>query len=1031
MRFISLAQTFLLCILSLSLSLQSVFAETALDPALTVTKAPLTIEVPPATLDALTPEARALLGVFLQSLSGAVQRVTGVQVTYPASSFPNSPESIISLRDLFISPDVQAELRELAGRKFTPEQLEQIHQTATYRVQSPKFHQDYVWQVSRFIQRGEVNIKADVRYDAAQAVYHLSVGLPESILGKKPLSFNHGAKLLVSDAIGNVFDLLVGLPQEVQALSESEVQARYQQEKEDYVFTKLRGEFDLRLFERDPTEEAPKPGELTGRQKRLQRISEVVRQITRAVSQQWGRDLAAETQAVRQEVEAEVRTGTLQSNEVDQAIADRILYRKNSRLMLAFRTSKDLNAIDMGLSELVANNAWAQEISTNIQLDYAFQKEQGLQKKRLELEAAHPILAQVPASRERESWIDRQLNLEAQKIDADLTPKMNQEIRTTLSRFQLRHELAIFKAGQEFDETLGKARLEELRERQEAKVIRTFNILKSWNPSKWVEQGADGKYYLNRYLRRQVASDHFGWRVNTFMKRWMVTATAWTYALIHENLWNGPVGIRSLVQKDPFVNSVRVDEVTGKITPDEKSKTTTLRSRMRALGEYSRAQRERFKQRESGVAGKVFSSLWVYGFDVFGVGIFIRFIGLPVAQLTVTLANIAVSAVGSTASVFPLGSLVAWAVNASLYNFEASDRGLPTRRGFFKLLPRSVSKGARRFLPLLTQVAIPAVGGTVELLLTLFGRVPWHAGGAGFYGLRGGAYSALVRRLYDGAVRQLINKIGRTVSRDQKFGEKLIEGPGMSSKFFFQVDPSLAILALQAQMESLEAGRIAEEAKRAASEPAVKLEALLKGPGVLVGQIPANGGLVPGVIAQDQAAVQKALAEGAAAQAKRYGDLLNIPHRSEIRFKAEDLKAVLQRGAALAEAYYQSRMPTWPEGAKEEFWKQRKLTEGDYLGLASQLLGQIFSPEVLTSLEETDKALTIEVPTEGLATAAQRLVDGVNLERLDERFSSRRRSESTEKVPVRQRVVDLAEKRDLCRPALSNLALGYLAKADL
>ena len=104
---------------------------------------------------------------------------------------------------------------------------------------------------------------------------------------------------------------------------------------------------------------------------------------------------------------------------------------------------------------------------------------------------------------------------------------------------------------------------------------------------------------------------------------------------------------------------------------------------------------------------------------------------------------------------------------------------------------------------------------------------------------------------------------------------------------------------------------------------------------------------------------------------------------SKIRLTESDLKVVLTEGARMVEMFYPeavlARMSNVPGGTLSEkddlqntngtpadaaviqFWAGHSLPENDWLGLASNLLTEVFSADFLTPLQEIDTAFALKV----------------------------------------------------------------------
>ena len=102
---------------------------------------------------------------------------------------------------------------------------------------------------------------------------------------------------------------------------------------------------------------------------------------------------------------------------------------------------------------------------------------------------------------------------------------------------------------------------------------------------------------------------------------------------------------------------------------------------------------------------------------------------------------------------------------------------------------------------------------------------------------------------------------------------------------------------------------------------------------------------------------------------------------NKIRLTENDLKIVLTEGTRMVELFYPdavlgrmacSDQPSLGKGldslekgshctAIHQFWMEQNLQENDWLGLASNLLTEVFSLEFLTPLQDVDTVFSLKV----------------------------------------------------------------------
>jgi hypothetical protein len=247
----------------------------------------------------------------------------------------------------------------------------------------------------------------------------------------------------------------------------------------------------------------------------------------------------------------------------------------------------------------------------------------------------------------------------------------------------------------------------------------------------------------------------------------------------------------------------------------------------------------------------------------------------------------------------------------------------------------------------------------------------------------------LSRRAWDWTVYGiLIRNFARIPGRESKSLFRRIAGPGLSSNYFFQVAPDVAVVALWASMESGEHARYRANTEELLAWPVAAYEAFLK-PFVVATQAlradVSRGSLGYARVADDRKAHLEALKDALRGNDELYAKLLAVPERSGIKMTAENLTATLKTGAVLAQRFYGGLFAAqrWTPEQVAAFWAARKLEPGDWVGVAKSHLAAVFGPAFLIPLEETDKSLRIEIHEPGLADYARSLENGIAPDELD------------------------------------------------
>lgn len=295
-----------------------------------------------------------------------------------------------------------------------------------------------------------------------------------------------------------------------------------------------------------------------------------------------------------------------------------------------------------------------------------------------------------------------------------------------------------------------------------------------WRPSNWriVYSEEEARFKIFKMWEVNVTSSYPFWKLGNFFHRTASYLNNMLFILGPGNILSSSLGIRALLERQPFYPIKTVDPNTGQLKDDITFKVQTLRSRIHTIWSSIRASRTRFEELpDSGFLGKslarFFNRLWNYGFKGF-LGIFLVLLIQPL----MTILNIGVSSLLMIVSpIFaPVLSLF-----VTLLEIIIFDGNVPVNSVFFYLY--RIFIGIGKFL-----ISILGVS-CVPLLAIVVGI---------FSFLR---YS--LRSSYDAVLfYTIIRRFARVPARNG-FGIRRIKGPGLQSQFYFQISSDLAVLALQ------------------------------------------------------------------------------------------------------------------------------------------------------------------------------------------------------------------------------------------
>ena len=335
---------------------------------------------------------------------------------------------------------------------------------------------------------------------------------------------------------------------------------------------------------------------------------------------------------------------------------------------------------------------------------------------------------------------------------------------------------------------------------------------------------------------------------------------------------------------------------------------------------------------------------------------------VALGQPALTVINLALTTALTLTSVLwaPLAALLGWAFNLVIYDHNAQD--------------------GRRLLPLVQLVVGDlALGGVVRMAAALVGAGVFHPV-VGALAVLWGNLRAGLRAGYDLLVRSLIiRRLGR-VPASTSFLARRVEGPGLSSAYFFQVAPEVVLLTLQANAELEELELYRTKATAELEGPQNELQTFLNS---VLGLFGSQGGpteRVATTLHATTAAHLERLRRATEPREQMLRRFTSLPSADHIRQTRRDLATTLALATDRVRGFYPARiLGRLTQQEQEAYWANRGLHAADWEGLARQLLAASFSPGLLEPLEETDRSLRLTIEHIDVGTYLSSLERGAPL----------------------------------------------------
>lgn len=974
------------------LALATLFVYCSSFAADTATRTPIEINVPDEVINSLQDEYQkeALRNLIIAARNN-IQLVSNIQLNPPTSRFDlNDAGQIVDVSKLFIEPSADRELLsnsqnpDGSRKMLSAEQISQIRENAYFIVPSLKYPgQNYVWQLSAFFQIGAKNIKIYIDRANTSALRKVTVWLPMAVLGKynSPISVKDGISSLLRSVL-DTLSLAVGLVETRPRYTDYDVRQLIEKEKTKYKSVALTS-----LTLGTPGVDLPTPGfvpdlrlfndELMDKAlPRLRRIDEKMTAVWGQESYTYGTDRGLPTEAVelRQKIRSQLINSGVPLNAVEDQMKIEFAAQRERAYHQALLEDKSLNELSEGLGRLVVNRAKALSIMAKGEARLAQEVADRRQLVASQLAAKHPVRGQIP------EWVSEKADAAANEFYQSITADRYAAMAAEMRQAGLAQEAFLFEKNVEFVRTQEKQMEAELKAQvvaaNEYVFTRPISRPENWEVTK--EQVGEDKtiYHVEKVRRRTIQTTSWLWRLQNLLAGTESTV-AWTvHGLLYANLWNGPVGLKSLFKVKEFPTNPRINK-EGKV--EYTSTTGTMISRLRSLSASLREEREAFENRTThGFFGKSFSRNMLR----------VKHAALRYGGGTaLVVGQIAGTAVNATASTVVAGTSIVWSpilnltllgfINPVIYDFYSpknmKGRGFKGAMiGFFS----NVSPVFNRIL--IRSVAIKGIGQTVVSLIAAPALLAASGAEWAWSNVRGTLFS-----LNDALMRGIMkNRVGVPASTVRGV-VTLTAGPGLSRDYFYQIEPSLVAVAAWARLEQLAFAEYRKSVGALIESPEVQYREFTRVFGAFIG-FNAMGEKL-GAVQQIQEAKsknEKVVNKALDPYEEHYQRLLNFPD-ANIRMTAADLATAQAEVAKLAQEFMAGAASNWNKKQLSEFWQSRNLQEGDWTGLSRSLMTEIFHADFLVPLEQIDQSFRLRVDGPSLSRLAEAVLEGRNVDGRD------------------------------------------------
>ncbi|KAI6659961.1 hypothetical protein LOD99_14301 [Oopsacas minuta] len=221
----------------------------------------------------------------------------------------------------------------------------------------------------------------------------------------------------------------------------------------------------------------------------------------------------------------------------------------------------------------------------------------------------------------------------------------------------------------------------------------------------------------------------------------------------------------------------------------------------------------------------------------------------------------------------------------------------------------------------------------------------------------------ITRFFWDAIMYFLIIKRRGRIPVTDSYVAKRISGPGLATNYYYQIEPSQALIKLEYDLESRELGFYENFMTLLIDQPRLAyvkfVSKVLSSFGYSNRYEDSNETYLD--ITKQKKELTKQLHKELKARRSSY--TLNIPsvNLQSIRMTEEDLALTISVATEFVKEFYVKRILVYPSETMDKIFSENGLDVGDWENLAKIELKKSFSSEFLTRLEDTDESFHLQV----------------------------------------------------------------------
>jgi hypothetical protein len=477
----------------------------------------------------------------------------------------------------------------------------------------------------------------------------------------------------------------------------------------------------------------------------------------------------------------------------------------------------------------------------------------------------------------------------------------------------------------------------------------------------------ENQFYLVKTIKYKSDTSKSFWRWrNFFIRTWCYLINSlFIFCLVIPFV--SALSFRALFSMRPYYPEKIVNKF-GQLEEDKNSKKLTFISRISALWRHVRISRKKFEDTpDKGLLGKgltrIFNVIWNYLIKGFFGTISLVLI-FPILCIMISTGSIVLGVL--TPLWYPILSILHHLSFLIIFDWD-----YPKGRSCIRLFP---------FLRIILQFLICAILVPIISLITAILICPILSFLIAVFAL----IRNVLRKTWDSLMYFVILKKLARIPSEDTFVARRTAGPGLASKYFYQMKPEQALAALEVYIELEIIRSYFEFVKQKLNEP---LEIYKK----IFCPMFKPYSFQLDTLSGPYEKLNKEIEIYNKEYEKICNERINVLQKtiinskiSHVRLNENSLKIVLHQSSKIVKFYYENVILKYKKESVKKFFEDKSIDENDWTALTGYVLENLFGSGILTPLEETfEDSFNLEVDHLNLLKYSQMIANSEIRDDLD------------------------------------------------